>query len=214
MSAAVDCRQELDLRIGAAFTRFQTMRLQKQFPNTLSDKLISYGSCQFPTMGFVVERYKAIENFAPEPFWKLKVVHELDGCRVEFSWKRVRLFNERAVQVYHDICTENPTARVEDCRSFELMLLSLLLHLSPFFRSKPKSKWRPLPLDTVELEKQASRKLKLSAKTTMSIAERLYTQGFISYPRTETNIFPKEMDLANIVQTQTGDQRWGGFCGR
>ena len=118
VSAAVDCRQELDLRIGAAFTRFQTMRLQKQFPNTLSDKLISYGSCQFPTMGFVVERYKAIENFAPEPFWKLKVVHELDGCRVEFSWKRVRLFNERAVQVYHDICTENPTARVEDCRSF------------------------------------------------------------------------------------------------
>ena len=48
----------------------------------------------------------------------------------------------------------------------------------------------------------------------MSIAERLYTQGFISYPRTETNIFPKEMNLTNIVQTQTGDQRWGGFCGR
>ena len=116
MSAAVDCRQELDLRIGAAFTRFQTMRLQKQFPNSLSDKLISYGSCQFPTMGFVVERYKSIENFSPEPFWKLKVVHELDGCRVDFSWKRVRLFNERAVLVYLDICTENSTARVEDCR--------------------------------------------------------------------------------------------------
>ena len=116
MSAAVDCRQELDLRIGAAFTRFQTMRLQKQFPNSLRDKLISYGSCQFPTMGFVVERYKSIENFSPEPFWKLKVVHELDGCRVDFSWKRVRLFNERAVLVYLDICTENSTARVEDCR--------------------------------------------------------------------------------------------------
>lgn len=190
------------------------MRLQKQFPNTLSDKLISYGSCQFPTMGFVVERYKAIENFAPEPFWKLKVVHELDGCRVEFSWKRVRLFNERAVQVYHDICTENPTARVEDCRSFNQSILFSALTYFLFVRSKPKSKWRPLPLDTVELEKQASRKLKLSAKTTMSIAERLYTQGYISYPRTETNIFPKEMNLANIVQTQTGDQRWGGFCGR
>ena len=196
VSAAVDCRQELDLRIGAAFTRFQTMRLQKMFPNTLSEKLISYGSCQFPTMGFVVERYKAIENFVSERFWKLKVTHEQDGIRVDFSWKRVRLFHERAVQVYHDICNENPTARVEECRN------------------KPKSKWRPLPLDTVELEKQASRKLRLSAKTTMNIAEKLYTQGYISYPRTETNIFPKEMDLTPLVQAQTADHRWGGFADR
>ena len=196
VSDAVDCRQELDLRIGAAFTRFQTMRLQKMFPQSLSDKLISYGSCQFPTMGFVVERFKSIENFVPERFWKLKVVHELEGCRVDFNWKRVRLFHERAVQVYHDICTENPTARVEECKN------------------KPKSKWRPLPLDTVELEKLASRKLRLSAKTTMSIAEKLYTQGYISYPRTETNIFPKEMNLGAIVQTQVVDQRWGGFADR
>ena len=70
VSQAVDVRQELDLRIGAAFTRFQTMRLQKKF-TSLNQHLISYGSCQFPTLGFVVERYKAIENFVPEAFWKL-----------------------------------------------------------------------------------------------------------------------------------------------
>lgn len=44
----------------------------------------------------------------------------------------------------------------------------------------------------------------------MRIAERLYTQGFISYPRTETNIFPKEMNLGNLVEMHTGDNRWGG----
>jgi DNA topoisomerase IA len=68
---AVDVRQELDLRIGAAFTRFQTMRLQKKFAE-FNQRLISYGSCQFPTLGFVVERYKAIESFVPENFWKIK----------------------------------------------------------------------------------------------------------------------------------------------
>lgn len=57
---------------GAAFTRFQTLRLQKIFPNVLADQLISYGSCQFPTLGFVVERYKQVQAFIPEPFWKLR----------------------------------------------------------------------------------------------------------------------------------------------
>ena len=195
-SQAVDVRGELDLRIGAAFTRFQTMQLQKKFA-TLSQKLISYGSCQFPTVGFVVERYKAIENFVPEPFWKLKVLHQPDDeCKVEFSWQRNRLFDPEAAQVYKDICDENPKAKVENVKS------------------KPKSKWRPLPMDTVELEKLSSRKLKISAKETMKIAEKLYTSGFISYPRTETNIFPKELNLRPLVDAQAGDPRWGAFANR
>ena len=34
--------------------------------------MISYGSCQFPTMGFVVQRYKEVQDFIPEMFWKIK----------------------------------------------------------------------------------------------------------------------------------------------
>lgn len=71
ISNAVDVRSELDLRIGAAFTRFQTMRLQSVFPGNIDD-LVSYGSCQIPTLGFVVQRYKEIENFISRPFWKIK----------------------------------------------------------------------------------------------------------------------------------------------
>lgn len=73
ISDAVDARMELDLRIGAAFTRFQTMRFRRAFPNNLAEKLISYGSCQFPTLGFVVERFKQRESFVSEPFWKIVV---------------------------------------------------------------------------------------------------------------------------------------------
>ncbi|KAG9279931.1 DNA topoisomerase 3-alpha [Astyanax mexicanus] len=195
VSDAVDVRQELDLRIGAAFTRFQTLRLQKIFPDSLANQLISYGSCQFPTLGFVVERFKAIQAFIPETFFKIKVVHEPseDEC-VEFSWKRNRLFNHTACLVLYQMCMEEPLATV----------LSVT--------SKPKSKWRPLPLDTVELEKLASRKLKISAKETMKIAEKLYTQGFISYPRTETNMFPTNLNLVPLVEQQTQDNNWGPFA--
>nr|XP_027214117.1 DNA topoisomerase 3-alpha-like [Penaeus vannamei] len=195
-SDAVDVRSELDLRIGAAFTRFQTLRLQKVFPQALADTLISYGSCQFPTLGFVVERYKAIQAFIPEQFWKIKVSHNGEEGVIDFAWGRVRLFDELACQVLFEMCQENPQARVTK------------------ITTKRKSKWRPLPLDTVELEKLASRKLRINAKETMKVAEKLYTQGFISYPRTETNIFPKELNLVPLVEMQCQDQEWGGFAGR
>lgn len=48
----------------------------------------------------------------------------------------------------------------------------------------------------------------------MKIAEKLYTQGYISYPRTETNIFPKELNLANLVEKQIADDNWGPFAQR
>lgn len=73
VSQAVDVRSELDLRIGAAFTRFQTMRLRSKFPDSIEQGgIVSYGSCQIPTLGFVAQRYKEIENFIPKAFWKIK----------------------------------------------------------------------------------------------------------------------------------------------
>ncbi|XP_029784037.1 DNA topoisomerase 3-alpha isoform X2 [Suricata suricatta] len=194
VSDAVDVRQELDLRIGAAFTRFQTLRLQRIFPEVLAEQLISYGSCQFPTLGFVVERFKAIQAFVPEIFHKIKVTHDHRDGVVEFNWKRHRLFNHTACLVLYQLCMEDPRATVVEVKS------------------KPKSKWRPQALDTVELEKLASRKLRINAKETMRIAEKLYTQGYISYPRTETNIFPKDLNLMVLVEQQTADPRWGAFA--
>ncbi|XP_065846647.1 DNA topoisomerase 3-alpha-like [Oscarella lobularis] len=191
---AVETRRELDLRIGAAFTRFQTMRLCKVFPADLADQLISYGSCQFPTLGFVVERHKQIENFISETFHKIKVTYQTNEGLTEFNWKRGRLFLQIACEVLHDRCMENSLATVVAKTS------------------KHKSKWRPLPLDTVELEKLASRKLRINAKETMRIAEKLYTQGYISYPRTETNIFPLTLNLNEIIGKQTNDPNWGAFA--
>ncbi|CAI9740965.1 DNA topoisomerase 3-alpha-like isoform X1 [Octopus vulgaris] len=196
VSMAVDARMELDLRIGAAFTRFQTLRLQKVFPEVLAEHLISYGSCQFPTLGFVVERYKQVEAFIAEPFWKLKVTHKVDDVVAEFTWQRKHLFDYLVCLVFYEHCLESPTAVVCDVKS------------------RQKSKWRPQPLDTVELEKLASRKLKVGAKETMKIAEKLYTQGIISYPRTETNMFTKEIDLNALIGKQTEDPAWGAFASR
>ena len=72
LSDAVQVRQEVDLRIGASFTRFQTLNLRYVL-GYQSKQVLSYGPCQFPTLGFIVERYQEIKNFKPEDFWSLKM---------------------------------------------------------------------------------------------------------------------------------------------
>ncbi|XP_037816202.1 DNA topoisomerase 3-alpha-like [Lucilia sericata] len=196
-SDAVDVRRELDLRSGAAITRLQTMHLRRLFPIKISNnQLISYGSCQIPTLGFVAERYKEIEAFVSEPFWKIKVTHTIDDVTVEFVWARNRLFDKQACEDYYLSVISNPIATVESVTI------------------EQKTKWRPTPLNTVELEKLGSRILKLSAKEVMTIAQDLYNEGIISYPRTETNMFSQAIDLDYLVKQQTGHAVWGSFAQR
>ncbi|KAH7135643.1 DNA topoisomerase 3-beta [Dendryphion nanum] len=193
---AVAARIELDLRLGAAFTRMQTLALQSMLPQQGDEKnkVISYGSCQFPTLGFVVDRYLRVRNFVPETFWYIKIVHEKDDIDVKFSWRRGHLFDRLAVIVIYEKCLRAKTAKVTK------------------MQKKPTKKWKPLPLTTVELQKNGSRFLRMTSQQVMTVAESLYTKGWISYPRTETDQFDKGMNLQALVQKQVQDNHWGGFA--
>ncbi|KAK3333433.1 DNA topoisomerase [Cercophora scortea] len=190
---AVAARIELDLRIGYAFTRFLTLNL-RPMGGPLTDLLISYGSCQFPTLGFVVDRYFRVKNFVPEEFWAIKVMHERDDIKVNFSWARHRLFDRMTAVILYERCIAAKTAKVSKVQE------------------KPTKKWKPLPLTTVEFQKMATRFLRLTGQEAMNVAEKLYMKGFISYPRTETDRFDKGINLRALVQKQTQDNRWGPFA--
>lgn len=64
-------------------------------------------------------------------YYSFTVNHTMNNLSVDFLWERIRVFDQVACQVLHDICLENPQAKVTNVNT------------------KPKSKWRPLPLDTV-----------------------------------------------------------------
>lgn len=199
---AVQTRMEIDLRTGASFTRLLTNSLKPHLAGDgvrggKDDKtVVSYGSCQFPTLGFVVDRYKRYKNFKPEKFWLLKLQAEKDNQKVVFNWKRGHLFDRLTVLAIYERClsTDNDKAKVTS------------------IKAQPTTKWRPLPLTTVQFQKACSMYFKMSAKESLDIAEKLYQKGFLSYPRTETDIYPKTLDLKGLIQKHTGDNKWGEYA--
>ncbi|XP_059315421.1 DNA topoisomerase 3-alpha [Lycium ferocissimum] len=199
-SDAVDVRQEIDLRIGASFTRFQTMLLGSayvlDFATDDRNLVLSYGPCQFPTLGFVVERYWEIQAHEPEEFWTINCTHNSDEGTATFDWMRGHLFDYTSAVTIYEMCIQEPTATVSKVKQQE------------------KLKYPPHPLSTIELEKRASRYFRMSSEQTMKVAEDLYQNGFISYPRTETDRFSEKTDLRTMVQEQEGHPVWGSYAQR
>ena len=193
MVDAVAARMELDLRVGSAFTRFQTYRLQQRFDG-FNDKVISYGPCQFPTLGFVVERWARIETFVPEDFWTIEMSITVDvandensptgrsrGRTLKMNWKRGRIYDHVLALAFFDVCRDFGEATVTN------------------IYGRPKNRWRPIPLATVELQKRCAKFLNIGSESFMHSAEALYNDGLISYPRTETEIFSPEFQHQPLI---------------
>lgn len=186
LSESVDARQELDLRLGAAFTRLQTLELRKHFAGV---KVLSWGPCQLPTLGFVVKRQLEIEKFEPEQYWTVDMkLQRAQGVLAKFAWGRDRLFSYLASVVLYESCVEAGEAVVKAVQRAE------------------RTKFRPLPLATVSFQKLVSSKLRISSHECMEIAEKLYNQGYISYPRTETDSFKTTINLQELVNMHRTSQ--------
>lgn len=176
---AVKLRREMDFKTGVVFTRYQTRHFKEFFPNS---KVISYGSCQFPTLGFIVRAYLKNKNFEPEPFWTIDVEILKDDIKYLLKWVRKRLFCKLSCFALYASLLDNHILKVESVDS------------------TPKKNLKPLPLTTVELQKRCSRWLDINSNEVMDIAESLYQKGYISYPRTETDCFPSNFDFLSIIE--------------
>lgn len=198
---AVDARMELDLRIGSAFTRLQTLSLGPCVKE--ERRIVSFGPCQIPTLGFVVERARERERFVSEMFWTLKILVRRTGRGVddgeivenEFRWKRGKVFDRNCVVHFYR----------------RLVGKDVVISMK---KVSERIKYRPLPLRTVELQKVCSSYLKLSGHRVMEIAEGLYNKGYISYPRTETDTFGRDFDFRGALSRLVSSSQMGEYARR
>lgn len=191
---AVDARIELDLRIGSAFTRIQTISHK-------NGNVISFGPCQIPTLNFVVQRHIQIENFISEKYFSLQNTiltdqnsrKQKDIVKNVFTWERGRVFDQNCAVYFHGVLSDSK-AVISDKKV------------------KHKEKYRPLPLRTVEFQKICSSFYKIDSHRLMNIAEKLYNNGYISYPRTETDSFPKSFGFKSVINKLKDDPRFGEYA--
>lgn len=189
---AVDARIELDLRIGSAFTRIQTVSYG-------SNGVISFGPCQIPTLNFVVQRHNQIVNFIPETFYSLNniVMREKVGnkeiVKNKFIWERGNVFDKNCVIHFFNALKDGKAV----ISNKEIT---------------NREKYRPLPLRTVEFQKVCSSYYKIDGHKLMSIAEKLYNNGYISYPRTETDSFPKGFGFRSVIEKLKSDVKIGEYA--
>lgn len=192
-SLAVDARQELDLKVGVAFTRYQSRFFQSKYGN-LDSNVISYGPCQTPTLGFCVERHQAIQTFQPELFWTIHATVALSGQPVSVEWSRGRIFDEKVCDYFKRTLLEHNHFKVVDVVE------------------KEERKTAPPGLNTVALLKAASSSLGMGPAHAMQVAERLYTSGFLSYPRTESSAYPPNFNFKEILVGQVNNSIWGEYA--
>lgn len=157
-------RHKFDLITGAAYTRLLTLSARRAGVNV---ELLSWGSCQTPTLWFVVKREEAIKSFKPEVYYTLKASLNARGVDVKVESPPIK--EEEKAKALYEAVKGVKTAFVED------------------FRIEAEVNRRPLPTDTDVMLQELTKILNVSSSKIMNVAEELYAEGYISYPRTQTN---------------------------
>ena len=147
----------------------------------------SAGRVQSVTLRLIVEREMEIEAFRNREYWSVKALvatprgQEFEARLVTLAGKKLDRF-DLANDTQAEMAVQAITSR-------DLTVLGV--------EAKPASRNPSAPFMTSTLQQEASRKLGMGARQTMSTAQRLYEAGHITYMRTDgIDMAPEAMTMA------------------
>ncbi|BDS10398.1 type I DNA topoisomerase [Aureispira anguillae] len=153
---------------------------------------LSAGRVQSVAVKLVVERERAINSFDAKPFFKVAAIFEVEGAngkKVHFKANLNKNFDSE----------QNAQQFLEQCTAATYQVGNIAV--KPAYR-KPAA-----PFTTSTLQQEASRKLGFSVSRTMSVAQRLYEAGHITYMRTDSTTLSETAlgALADTIKKFYGD---------
>jgi DNA topoisomerase III len=177
LEAAARCRSEADWLVGLNATRAMTIQMRSGSSSTL----LSLGRVQTPTLALLAAREQAIEEFVPETFFGVKVKFGVPEGQWEASWTAPLPPGREK----HGPHPDRLTAR-EDADAILARIAGRAGRVHKVERKKTREK-PPLLYDLTNLQQEANKRLKLSAKQTLEVAQALYEKHkVLTYPRTDS----------------------------
>ncbi|WP_297536265.1 DNA topoisomerase I [Thermococcus sp.] len=178
MADAGIARHVLDWYWGVNLSRALTSAIKRASGKWM---VLSTGRVQGPTLKFLVEREKEIQNFKPKPYWVIKMILEKEGKQYTATYEKDKIWDE-----------EEAKRIVQEAKK------------GPAFIEKVEVKQQkrnpPVPFDLGTLQREAYSAFGYSPKKTLELAQRLYERGLSSYPRTSSQKLPKNLNFRSILQ--------------
>ena len=189
LAQAGDSRRYIDLVWGAVLTRYLTMAKYSGFGNTRPA-----GRVQTPTLALIVARERERLAFEPQDYWVIKgTCTDAAGTSFSVSHATDRFDSEEAAK--------DAFAQVEDATTATVVDVE----------KKRRQVAAPTPFNTTSLQAAASA-VGLTPGRTMRIAETLYMNGFISYPRVDNTVYPSSLDLRGTLKMLTGNPAYAPYA--
>ncbi|MGD1317836.1 DNA topoisomerase 3 [Chryseobacterium sp. 2R14A] len=176
---AAKARSEADWLVGINATQALSIAANQD--------VYSLGRVQTPTLALICKRFEDHQNFKQKKYFQIQLKHRKEY--LDFASQSAQQWEDKkqAEQILRSIEREG-RATVEN--------VSIQTVKEP----------APLLFDLTELQKEANRKLGLSADEVLQSAQSLYEKRFITYPRTGSKYIPEDLwaeipELVRILKT-------------
>lgn len=133
-------------------------------------QVLSVGRVQTPTLAMVVNRFKDIENFKPQPYWELQTLYR----DTLFAYEDGRFLKMEDGEILANKVKED---------DFEIVSIT----------KKKGKEYAPKLFDLTGLQVYCNTKFGFSADETLKIVQKLYEQKVVTYPRVDTTFLPTDI---------------------
>ena len=198
LAAAGGSRRDIDLIWGAVLTRYLTLVKFAGYGNVRSS-----GRVQTPTLAIIVERERERMAFVPEDYWVIRGAFDGAAATGPTGGDGPEAFEAPHATARFKAEAEAAAAmaRVEGAVSARVASVE----------KKRRKVPAPVPFNTTSLMAAASAE-GISPARCMRIAESLYMDGYISYPRVDNTVYPDSLDLAEVVNAIAANPAYGPYC--
>ena len=171
-------RHEVDWLYGVNISRALTLAAKRWSGKYAT---LSTGRVQGPTLNFLVARERSIRSFVPVPYWSIRATVDIEGAAYEVDYEK-KTFEKRM----------GADAVVKTCKG----------KIGKIEKIEKKSTQQrpPIPFDLGALQTEAYGLFGYTPKRTSNIAQRLYLEALISYPRTSSQKLPPVIGYQAILK--------------